>query len=154
MLRLRNRIGILSIYHPLCCLTVSLPELTDLRGGIEDLYAGCHEGFQHSNQGCFFSGAAQDFMISNTTKGLSQAGHSLDLVFCFRQEKRNCVQCTSQFVWRNYKDTKTLQGWKNLKMIAPRSGCIWIAFWWFYGISLFIWLVLGMYILKKMFVFI
>ncbi|XP_061490084.1 uncharacterized protein LOC133388035 [Rhineura floridana] len=87
----RDRIGILLVYHPPRCSTVSLPELAGVVSGLvlESPRLVVLGDFNiHAETA--LSGVAQDFMASMTTMGLSQvlsgpthaAGHTLDLVFC------------------------------------------------------------------------
>ena len=87
----RDRLGILLVYHPPCCLpTVSLPELTEV---ISDLVVRTPRfltlGDINIHAKATLTGVAQDFMAAMTTMGLSQhvigptheKGHTLDLIF-------------------------------------------------------------------------
>ena len=74
MLGSRDRLGILLVYRPPCCVpTVSLPELTE---AVSDLVLRTPRllvlGDLNIHAEAALTGAAQDFMAAMTTMGLSQ----------------------------------------------------------------------------------
>ncbi|XP_053151089.1 uncharacterized protein LOC128344612 [Hemicordylus capensis] len=91
---LRDRLGILLVYRPPRCTSVSLPELA---GVVSEVALGSPRlivlGDFNVHAEAPLVGAAQDFMASMATMGLSQlvsgpthvAGHTLDLVFADRE---------------------------------------------------------------------
>uniref|UniRef100_A0A803SN06 Reverse transcriptase domain-containing protein n=1 Tax=Anolis carolinensis TaxID=28377 RepID=A0A803SN06_ANOCA len=97
----RDRLGILLVYRPPRCTTVSLPELAGVVSGLalESQRLLVLRDFNvHAET--ILTGAAQDFMASMATMGLSQvvsgpthrAGHTLDLVFCQGWEEDGGVE--------------------------------------------------------------
>ena len=94
VLGLRDRLGILLVYRPPCCVsTVSLPELTEV---VSDLLLRTPRllvlADLNIHAEAALSGVAQDFMATMTTMGLSQfvvgpthgKAHTLDLIFSTR----------------------------------------------------------------------
>ncbi|XP_053154385.1 uncharacterized protein LOC128345841 [Hemicordylus capensis] len=91
---LRDRLGILLVYRPPRCTSVSLPELA---GVVSEVALGSSRlivlGDFNVHAEAPLVGAAQDFMASMATMGLSQlvsgpthvAGHTMDLVFADRE---------------------------------------------------------------------
>uniref|UniRef100_A0A803TC32 Reverse transcriptase domain-containing protein n=1 Tax=Anolis carolinensis TaxID=28377 RepID=A0A803TC32_ANOCA len=97
----RDRLGILLVYRPPRCTTVSLPELAEVVSGLAVesrrlIVLGDFNVHAEAN----LSGAAQDFMAAMATMGLSQlisgpthsVGHTLDLVFCQGWEEGGGVE--------------------------------------------------------------
>ena len=90
VLGLRDRLGILLVYHPPCCVpTVSLPELTEV---VSDMVLRTPRllvlGDLNIHAQAALTGAGQDFIAAMTTMELFQCviglthekGHTLDMV--------------------------------------------------------------------------